>query len=134
MQLKLNTLTIWEINPSTRWGYQKKTNWGISENLEISSNHREYKNKFPISNCAGTTYSCFSQVLCAYINHRAANSFCRIKAKGMIFIPLPWVKDLFCVNGSFIYGPRNSNINKLTASRKYKLSVNAEMYWHFWGK
>lgn len=61
------------------------------------------------------TYSSFNKVLCAYVNHCAANGLGRVKAKSMVFIPLPWVEDPFGVNCSFIYCPRHSNIYKLTA-------------------
>lgn len=61
------------------------------------------------------TYSSFNEVLCANINHRAANSLGRVEAKSMVFIPLPGVEYSFGVNCSFIYCPGHSNIYKLTA-------------------
>lgn len=33
----------------------------------------------------------------------------------MVLIPFPGVKDRFCVDSSFVYGPRNSHIDQLTA-------------------
>lgn len=67
-----------------------------------------------------STHSSFNQILCANVNHGASNSLCRVKAESMVFIPLPWVKDLFGIDCSFVYGPWNSYIDKLTAQANQK--------------
>ena len=86
-----------------------------NKNLEkIQNTKKNKKRKFQLVAGSSWTYSSFNQVLCANINHCAANSLRRIEAEGVIFIPLPWIKDLLSVDSSFIYGPRNSYINKLT--------------------
>lgn len=41
----------------------------------------------------------------------------------MVLIPFPWIKNPFCVDSSLIYGPRNSNINKLAAAKKINSKV-----------
>ena len=79
------------------------------------------------------THSSFNQILCANVNHCASNSLCRVKAKSMVFISLPWIKDFFRIDSSFVYGPWNSYIDKLTAQgnqkHKQKLlpSVNTKL-------
>lgn len=61
-----------------------------------------------------STYSSFNQILCANVNYSAANSLCRIKTKGMVLIPLPWIKGSFSIDSSLVYSPGNSYIDKLT--------------------
>jgi len=66
------------------------------------------------------TYTSFHQVLCADIDHSATNCLCRVKAKCMILISLPRIKDFFGVDSSFIYCPPHSNINQFTVKEVAK--------------
>ena len=66
------------------------------------------------------TYSSFNQILCSNVNNSATNGLCRVKTKGMVLVPLPWVKILFCIDCSLIYCARNSNIDQLADSLEDK--------------
>ena len=38
----------------------------------------------------------------------------------MVFVSLPWIKDFFRIDSSFVYGPWNSYIDELTAQGNQK--------------
>lgn len=61
-------------------------------------------------------YPSFNEVLCPDIDHSTSNSFGRVEAEGVIFIPLPRIEYSLRVNGAFINCSGNCHIDELTAS------------------
>lgn len=84
-------------------------------------------------NLFSCTNPSFNQVLGANVYHSAANSLCRIETKGMVLIPLPQVQYPFCVDSSFIYCSRHSNINKLTTKIQDKTESLSPLFTSFIG-
>lgn len=59
------------------------------------------------------------------INNSATDSLCGVETKGMVLTYLPWIKNLFGVNYTFIYGTGYSNIDKFTAqSQKHLIGIH----------
>lgn len=65
-------------------------------------------------------YPGFNQILCSNVNNSATNGLGRVETKGMVLVPLPWIKMLLCVNRSLIYRARNSNVDQLAGSLQDK--------------
>lgn len=66
---------------------------------------------------SANTYPPFNHVLRSNVDNSTSNSLRRIKAEIMVFIPFPWIKYSLSIDSPFINCPRNSHIDKFTASK-----------------
>lgn len=76
------------------------------------------------------TYPSFNEVLCPDVDYSASNSFGRVEAEGVIFIPLPGIEYSLCVDGAFINCSGDCHIDELTASSDQLIKQNNPNIWY----